>query len=248
MGAINGRVSTSNRWMDEDQEGIFHLYLESLSTMNEAAIIEALKTELQAEFANESTGHDWYHIERVWKNARSIAEKEGGNGFIIELGALLHDIADHKFVANADQAAITRVNELLGKHGVHEEIIGAVLHIVLNCSFKGGMPNKMKTREGLVVQDADRLDAIGAIGIARTFAFGGKFNRAIYDPAVKPATFTNEVEYRGKRSHTINHFYEKLLLLKDGMNTETGKQMAAERHRYMEGFLAEFYAEWEGKK
>jgi uncharacterized protein len=216
--------------------------------MNETSIIESIKEELRQEFANESTGHDWYHIERVWKNARTIAEKEGGDGFVVELAALLHDIADHKFVANADTVAAGRVREILLKHGVEEEIILAVSHIVLNCSFKGGMLNKMKSLEGLIVQDADRLDAIGAIGIARTFAFGGKFNRAIYDPAVKPVAFSNEAEYREKRSHTINHFYEKLLLLKDGMNTGTGKQMAAERHRYMEGFLAEFYAEWEGEK
>lgn len=217
--------------------------------MTREEIISEVVAHFKAAFADESTGHDWFHIERVWKNAKTIAEKEGGNLFVIELGALLHDIADHKFVEDADKEAEKRTIELLTGFGVEQQVIDQVLHIVLNCSFKGGIgENKMKSKEGLIVQDADRLDAIGAIGVARTFAFGGKFGNLLYDPEVKPATFQSAEEYRKKRTHTINHFYEKLLLLKDGMNTDTGLQMAANRHAYMESFLEQFYAEWNGQR
>lgn len=133
--------------------------------------------------------------------------------------------------------------------GADQETIDKVLHIVLNCSFKGGIDeNKMRSIEGKIVQDADRLDAIGAIGIARTFAFGGKFGNLLYDPNVKPTNYKSAEEYRTKRTHTINHFYEKLLLLKDGMNTSTGQRIAQERHVFMENYLTQFYAEWEGER
>ena len=217
--------------------------------MDKQEIITKVAAHFKKEFAHESTGHDWFHIERVWKNARLIAEEEGGDLFVIELGALLHDIADHKFVEDADNESRKRTIALLKGLGVEEETIEAVLHIVLNCSFKGGIgENKMKSKEGFIVQDADRLDAIGAIGVARTFAFGGKFGNLLYDPNVGPSTFVSAEEYRKKRTHTINHFYEKLLLLKDGMNTDTGKRLAQNRHDYMEQFLEQFYAEWEGKR
>ena len=202
---------------------------------------------LKKEFHGESTGHDWYHIDRVRKVAATICEKEGGNLFVVELGALLHDIADHKFVADADVVAVERTREILAEHEVDGDTIEQVVHIVKNCSFKGGLENKMKSLEGRIVQDADRLDAIGAIGIARTFAFGGKVGNPIYDPEVDPTVFTSAEEYVKNRTHTINHFYEKLLKLKEGMNTETGKRMAYERHHYMEGFLKQFYKEWEGE-
>ncbi|MCG8576468.1 MAG: HD domain-containing protein [Flavobacteriales bacterium] len=215
--------------------------------MSEKEIIEALVNQLKEEFANEATGHDWYHIERVWKLSKIICEKEGGDNFVVELGALLHDIADHKFVENADAVAEERINIILSALGVEQTIIDKVQHVVANCSFKGGVENKMKLLEGLIVQDADRMEAIGAIGIARTFAYGGSVGNPIYDPTVPPTEFKSAEEYRKKRSHTINHFYEKLLKLKDGMNTKTGKAMAEERHLFMTQFLDQFYAEWDVK-
>ncbi len=217
--------------------------------MSNQEIIDAVVAHIKQEFSGEATGHDWYHIERVWKNAKQIQATEGGDLFIVELGALLHDIADHKFVDNADVEARKRTVELLSGFGVSDEIIDAVLHIVLNCSFKGGIgENKMKSLEGRIVQDADRLDAIGAIGIARTFAYGGKAGNMIYDPAVEPTQFKSAEEYRTKRTHTINHFYEKLLQLKNGMNTETGIALATERDLFMVRFLEQFYAEWNGER
>jgi len=214
--------------------------------MDQQKIIAAVADRLKTDFANESTGHDWFHIERVWKNAKLICEKEGGDLFITELAALLHDIADHKFVENADEEAAKRIDELLKPLGVPADLIDKVITIVQHSSFKGGIENKMTLKEGFIIQDADRLDAIGAIGIARTFAFGGKFGSLLYHPYIPPATFKTAEEYRKSRSHTINHFYEKLLLLKDKMNTETGKKLAAERHRFMEEFLNQFYREWNG--
>lgn len=215
--------------------------------MTDTAVIEAVKLKIQEQFQGESTGHDWYHIERVYKNALLIAAKEGGDIFIIELAALLHDIADHKFVENADEEAQERITHLLSALSVDKSKIDAVIDIVQKCSFKGGTtPNKMSKLEGLIVQDADRLDAIGAIGIARTFAYGGKVGNEIYNPEVQPQTFKNAEEYRNNRTHTVNHFYEKLLKLKEGMNTETGKALAEERHNYMLKFLEQFYKEWEG--
>ncbi|UKN02660.1 HD domain-containing protein [Paracrocinitomix mangrovi] len=216
--------------------------------MNKAAIIDQLANKIRNDFYGETTGHDWYHIERVWKNAKLIASNEKCDPFIAELGALLHDIADHKFVENFEAEEELRTHKILSELNVDDSTIAAVLHIVQNVSFKGGIgENKMRSIEGLIVQDADRLDAIGAIGIARTFAFGGKYGNMIYDPEIKPTNFQSEEEYRIKRTHTINHFYEKLLLLKDLMNTDTGKKLAAERHDYMKAFLDQFYAEWDGK-
>ena len=215
--------------------------------MDHNQIIQSVANEIEQQFAGEQTGHDWYHIERVWKNAKLIAKEEDCDCFVVELGALLHDIADHKFVDDFETESDKRTKAILKKNGADENTIEAVLHIVHNCSFKGGIgENKMKSIEGLIVQDADRLDAIGAIGIARTFAYGGKYGNMIYDPKVKPTDFKSEEEYRTTRTHTINHFYEKLLLLKDLMNTTTGKKIAAQRHEYMERFLDQFYREWEG--
>lgn len=208
-------------------------------------ITELLKTEL----AGEGTGHDWYHIDRVRNNAMHICREEGGDEFVVEVAALLHDIADHKFHDNADQLARERIQTILSSNEVDQSIIDQVHHIVENCSFKGGVEgNKMKSLEGLIIQDADRLDAIGAIGITRCFAFGGKVGNPIYDPEVPPTEFKSSEEYVKKRTHSINHFYEKLLKLKDGMNTESGRKMAEERHNYMESFLDQFYAEWKGER
>jgi len=198
---------------------------------------------------NAEGGHDWFHIERVYKNTLLIAKNEACNTAVVQLGALLHDIADSKF-HDGDETVGPRVaREFLESENVDEEIIEHVVNIIENISYKGGnFVKKFSSIELNVVQDADRLDAIGAIGIARTFNYGGFKNRTLYDPEIAPNSSMSKEEYKNNDSPTLNHFYEKLLLLKDKMNTETGKQIAQERHRYMEGFLSQFYAEWEGEK
>lgn len=198
---------------------------------------------------NAEGGHDWFHIERVYKNTLLIAKNEACDTAIVQLGALLHDIADSKF-HNGDETVGPRVaREFLESENVDEEIIEHVVNIIENISYKGGnFEKKFTSIELNVVQDADRLDAIGAIGIARTFNYGGFKNRTLYNPEIAPNSSMTKEEYKNNDSPTLNHFYEKLLLLKDKMNTATGKQIAQERHRYMEGFLAQFYAEWEGEK
>lgn len=195
---------------------------------------------------NAEAGHDWFHIERVFKNSIKIAETEGNcNLEIVKLGALLHDIADSKF-HNGDETIGPKVaKEFLEKENALPETIEHVIAIIENISFKGGNFNqKFASKELEIIQDADRLDAIGAIGIARTFNYGGFKNRKIYDPKIQPKLNQTKEEYKKSDAPTINHFYEKLLLLKDKMNTETGKKLAEERHRFMEQFLAQFYSEW----
>ena len=190
-------------------------------------------------------GHDWFHIERVWKIARKIAEKEGGNLEIIELSALLHDIADPKFHNGDEVLALEISRGFLESENVSEDIVEQVLFIIKNISFKnrGELPENMPL-ELKIVQDADRLDAIGAIGIARTFNFGGFKNNLMYHPEIQPNLNLSKEEYKKSNGTTINHFYEKLLLLKDLMNTETAKKIASERHNFMLKFLDEFYKEW----
>ena len=164
------------------------------------------------------------------------------------MAALLHDIADWKFYGGDEDAGPKAAREWLEQQGVDEEIIVHVCEIIKHLSFKGaGVKSQMKTKEGMIVQDADKLDAIGAIGIARTFAYGGHANRALYDPDIKPEYHTSFEAYKNNQGHTINHFYEKLLLLKDLMNTQAAKKVAEDRHKYMEEFLNRFYAEWDGK-
>lgn len=190
-------------------------------------------------------GHDWFHIERVWKLSKKIAEKEGGNLEVIELSALLHDIADPKF-HNGDETLALKISQnFLEEIHVEDELIEQVLFVIKNISFK----NRAEAPENpplelQIVQDADRLDAIGAIGIARTFNFGGFKNNLMYHPEIKPNLGMNKEEYKKSNGTTINHFYEKLLLLKDLMNTETAKRIASERHDFMLQFLDEFYKEW----
>lgn len=191
-------------------------------------------------------GHNWSHIERVWKLSQKIAEIEGGNLKIVELSALLHDIADPKFHNGDENLALEISRNFLETQAVSEEEIEAVLYIIKNISFKNrgdfqGEPSK----ELQIVQDADRLDAIGAIGIARTFHFGGFKNNPIYDPEIKPNLEMTKEEYKKSEGTTINHFYEKLLLLKDLMNTETGRKIAEKRHQFMLQFLEQFYSETE---
>ena len=204
---------------------------------------------VKQQLANAEGGHDWFHIERVLKNAENIAKGEDCNLEIVQLSALLHDIADSKF-HNGDETVGPKVaREFLESQSVDEETIQHVIDIIGNISYKGGnFEKKFTSKELDIVQDADRLDALGAIGIARAFNYGGFKNRTLYNPEIAPNLSMSKDEYKKNDSPTLNHFYEKLLLLKDLMNTETGKQIALERHRYMENFLAQFYAEWDGEK
>lgn len=197
---------------------------------------------------NAEGGHDWFHIERVYKTALTIAKKEGNcNMEIVALGALLHDIADSKF-NNGDETIGPKVAaRFLKEQNADAIVINAVIKIIENISYKGGYTSNYNSIELDIVQDADRLDALGAIGIARTFNYGGFKNRALYDPNIVAKPNQTKEEYKNSTAPTINHFYEKLLLLKDKMNTQTGKEMAAERHLFMEQFLNQFYKEWEGE-
>lgn len=211
--------------------------------MNKKLMIEKTKEFVKEKLYGEGSGHDWFHIERVYNLSRYLAEKENADSFIVEMAALLHDIDDWKFSSNNDNPTNTEV--FLKKIQVNEEDLIKIIKIINTISFKGGVvDSSQETIEGKVVQDADRLDAIGAIGIARTFAYGGNKNRVIYDPNIKPINFTSLEEVKSENNHTINHFYEKLLKLKDLMNTKSAKEIAEKRHKYMEEFLNEFYSEW----
>jgi uncharacterized protein len=203
---------------------------------------------VREKLANAEGGHDWFHIQRVYKNALLIASGETCDEIVVKLGALLHDIADSKFHAGDETIGPKVAREFLESEGVSETTISHVIQIIDNISFKGGKTEKIFSSIELdIVQDADRLDAIGAIGIARAFNYGGFKNRAMYDPKIAPKMSMSKEEYKSSQAPTINHFYEKLLLLKDKMNTETGKQIAEQRHNYMQEFLAQFYAEWDGQ-
>ena len=198
--------------------------------------------------ADAEGGHDWFHIERVWKNAKLIASGEECDLEVVELAALLHDIADSKFHGGDEEIGPRKAREYLTAAGVDSKKANHIVAIIENVSFKGGHNARNHSSIELdIVQDADRLDAIGAIGIARTFNYGGFKNRAIYDPSIAPNLNMTKEEYKKSTAPTINHFYEKLLLLKDLMNTESGKRIAEQRHQYMEGFLNQFYNEWNGQ-
>lgn len=227
-------------------------------------IINQLVEHVKAKFSGEASGHDWFHLERVWKMAKHLAQIEGQltlenatantlppelDEFVLEAGALLHDIADWKFHDGDENAGPAAATTLLQPLGVSPERIAHICDIIKTISFKGaGVATPMKTLEGQLVQDADRLDAIGAIGIARAFAYGGSQNRPMYDPNVKPHLHQDFAAYKADQNHSLNHFYEKLLLLKDRMNTASGKHIAEGRHQYLQGFLDEFLAEWDGTK
>ena len=203
---------------------------------------------VRQQLENAEGGHDWFHIERVYKNALLIAEGEDCDITVVKLGALLHDIADSKFHDGDESIGPKTARTFLEAQNVKEETILHVIAIIENISFKGGnFEKKFNSKELEIVQDADRLDALGAIGIARTFNYGGYKNRPLYNPNVQPKTSMNKEEYKNSESPTLNHFYEKLLLLKDKMNTKTGKKIAQKRHDFMEKFLSQFYAEWEGE-
>ncbi|GAA0715583.1 HD domain-containing protein [Aquimarina litoralis] len=216
--------------------------------MNNDEIIQKTVDFVKHTLRNAEGGHDWFHIERVFKTSTTIAKSENVDVLVVSLGALLHDIADSKFY-NGDETIGPRVaKDFLESINVDKSVTDHVINIIENISFKGGnVIQKFKSPELDVVQDADRLDAIGAIGVARCFNYGGFKNRALYNPDIKPNLQMSKEEYKKSEAPTINHFYEKLLLLKDRMNTETGKKMAEKRHLFMEQFLDQFYLEWEGK-
>ena len=216
--------------------------------MDKALIIEKTKEFVRNKLYGEGSGHDWFHIERVYNLARYLAEKENANSFIVEMTALLHDIDDWKF-SNSNDTNTTATEDFLKSIEVDEDSFERIINIIQTMPYKGGVVDSTQhTLEGKIVQDADRLDAIGAIGIARTFAYGGSKNRQIYDPSIKPMDFKDLNEVKNAENHTINHFYEKLLKLKDLMNTDTAKEIAEKRHKYMEEFLNEFYSEWNFKE
>jgi len=215
--------------------------------MDRDTVIQKTVTFVKDELFLAEGGHDWWHVYRVWKLARQIARREEVDLFVVEMGALLHDIADSKFHKGDETIGPRKAREFLVSLGVEKEVISHVEKIIAHISFKGAAHRQeFRSAELDVVQDADRLDAIGAIGIARTFNYGGHKGRSIYDPGIPPVQEMTKETYKKNTSPTINHFYEKLLLLKDRMNTRTGKEMAMERHRFMEQYLDRFYAEWEG--
>ena len=217
--------------------------------MSEDIVGEASKY-VRSVLEGEGSGHDWWHIKRVYDLANTIASHyQDINLEVVQLGALLHDIGDHKFYNGDHTMGPKLVREWLNKNGADPSTIEQVVQIVKEISYKGaGVTTPMSSLEGEIVQDADRLDAIGAIGIARTFAYGGNKNREMHNPEVRSEMHDDFESYKKTTGPTINHFYEKLLLLKDRMNTDWGKKIAQHRHSYMETFLEEFYAEWDGKR
>jgi uncharacterized protein len=210
--------------------------------------IQQTITYVKEQLADAEGGHDWWHTERVWKTAKHIAKSEEVDLLVVELGALLHDIADSKFHDGDESIGPRKARAFLHTLEIGENVINHVIRIIENISFKGGKEAQtFQSTELDVVQDADRLDALGAIGIARTFNYGGFKNREIYNPTISSDLNMTKEEYKKSNAPSINHFYEKLLLLKDRMNTATGKAVAAKRHQFMESYLKQFYSEWEGK-
>lgn len=213
--------------------------------MDKTFIIEETKVFVKNYLQNEGSGHDWFHILRVYNLAKHICKIEGGDTFIVEIASLLYDMEDWKLVKDSLNPKESIINNWLIKQNVDYESIEKITTIIKTLSFKGGtVDSTQHTIECMIVQDADRLDAIGAIGIARTFTYGGNKKRLIYDPTIPPHGFETLEQFKNKENHTINHFYEKLLLLKDLMNTKTGKTIAIKRHKIMEKFLEEFFSEW----
>lgn len=222
--------------------------MEQINPPKSAEIIKQTVQFVKKTLENAEGGHDWWHIQRVWNNAKNIAHTEGGDLFVIELAALLHDIADAKFHDGDEEIGPRMASDFLKNMAVETAIIEHVVQIIKHISFKGGnFKTTFQSLELAIVQDADRLDALGAIGIARTFNYGGFKNREIYNPSVSPNLNMTKEEYKTSKAPTINHFYEKLLLLKDKMNTQKGKALAEQRHHYMEAFLEQFYKEWNGE-
>lgn len=210
-------------------------------------IIRHTEDFVRERLSDDSSGHDWYHVDRVRRSAVMIGAAEGADLVLVELAALLHDVADWKFHDGDDEVGPRVAGEWLTSQGVEPDVIAHVQAIIRELSFKGaGVVTSPATLEGKVVQDADRLDAIGAIGVARTFAYGGHKGQPMYDPHKRPTMHDSFAAYKSSDGTTINHFYEKLLLLKDRLNTDTARQIARSRHQFMEQFLAQFYREWNG--
>jgi uncharacterized protein len=217
--------------------------------MEERQIIQQTADHVRSLLSGEGTGHDWFHIERVRRTALAIACEEAADLFVVELAALLHDVADWKFAGGDHEAGPRQARQWLQSLNVSPATIDHIASIIASLSFKGaGVPTVMTTIEGQCVQDADRLDALGAIGIARAFAYGGHKGQGLYDPDHPPTPHDSFEAYKQGSSSTINHFYEKLLLLQDRMNTATGKRLAAARHQVMQWYLEQFFAEWEGTR
>jgi uncharacterized protein len=215
--------------------------------MNNALLVTSTVKFVKETLASAESGHDWWHILRVWNNAKLIAQTEDVDMTIVELAALLHDIADSKFNNGDEEIGPKTAAKFLRELGANEAVIEQVALIIKHLSFKASFDERIYfTNELAVVQDADRLDAIGAIGIARAFTYGGYKNREMYNPEIKPDLNLTKEAYKNSTAPTINHFYEKLLLLKDKMNTSTGKQLAQKRHDFMELYLQQFYNEWDG--
>lgn len=220
----------------------------STTMTNQHEAIEFIAQKVQQRFEGEGTGHDWWHIVRVRNLALQIGAQEGADLLITELGALLHDVADHKLHGGDVEAGMQLIEKWLNEAGVADPVKRTVGDIARNVSYKGAHVDDVTLSvEGQVVRDADRLDAMGAIGIARTFAYGGSKNRLIFDPAVSPEMHTSFEGYKSSDAPTINHFYEKLLLLKDRIHTSTALKIAEERHKFMEVYLQRFFQEWEGE-
>jgi uncharacterized protein len=214
--------------------------------MNKNKIITKTEKYVRQKLEGVGSGHDWWHIHRVRGAVMKLGKEENADLFIVELAALLHDIADHKFHDGNEEIGPATARKWLEHLGVQETIIDQVCEIIRDLSFKGAeVETPMKTVEGQVIQDADRLDALGAIGIARAFAYGGYKERELYNPEVPPETHKSFEEYKKSTGPTINHFYEKLFLLKDRMNTESGRKIAVQRHKFMAEFVEQFLAEWD---
>lgn len=210
-------------------------------------VISKIADKVETRFKSDSSGHDWWHVYRVWQMAKQLSVGCEVNLFIVELGALMHDMADHKLI-NPEEG-YKQISSDLKQENVSSEAIDHVLHIARHISFKGAKVEQEKlSPEGEIVQDADRLDAIGAVGVARTFMFGGSRGNLMHDPDISPERHVDFESYKKSTAPVINHFYEKLLLLKDRMNTVRGREIAEERHRFMQTFLERFYDEWEGRK
>lgn len=210
-------------------------------------LIEKTEAFVYEELMTEGTGHDWYHIDRVRKNALLIQKNEGGGDvFIIEMAALLHDIPDEK-LNESEEAGWQKLNHFINTLSLNEKDRNHILDCIESVSFKGGRIIELKSLEAKIIQDADRLDAIGAIGIARTFAFGGKKGQPLYDPNLTTRSKLTMEEYRNGKSSSVHHFYEKLFKLKELMNTDAAKQIAEKRHRFMKDYLEQFYNEWNGQ-
>jgi len=212
-----------------------------------AEVLARTEAHVRRETSGEGTGHDWWHVHRVRRTALRLAPEEGADPYVVELAALLHDIADHKFHGGDETAGPRAARAWLEGIGADAATVDHVCEIVAGVSFKGaGVPTPMRTPEGRVVQDADRLDAMGAVGVARAFAYGGSRGRPLHDPGAPPEPHGSFEAYRSSAGATTHHFHEKLLLLRDRMNTAAARRLARGRHRYMEAFLARFHAEWEG--